>query len=436
MKYSVKFFPEKRKGQANNLPIRLRVTYSLNKMEYYTGLRCNVFISKLKDKEMAKEEEEKYSQWDKKASRLKKNQIAPNGFTSQKINVELDKINNAVNDLFKLYDATNVMPSVDQLRNDLRVKLGKEAKEDRRAEQEVRKLSIWEYFSKYIIDAPISEGRKKHMRVTLKKMKAYRRDLTFDTLDSQYLTDFRKYLIHKCKLGSNTAISELKRLRAFLSYSRQKGWTSINPFESFTIGAETYGNPIYISKEERDHLYNAKIDDELLSDVRYRFVLQCLLGCRIGDFQKLTKSNIIDGWVEYIAGKTKDNKPKVARVPLNSKAKAILDRYDLPNNQLLPAMSEADYNENIKKVFKLDSVKLTRMVTIPDPKTRESIQKPLNELVSSHLARRTFVGNLFKQGVKDSVIASMSGHEQDSKSFARYYTVDPEDQKNAINLID
>ncbi len=52
------------------------------------------------------------------------------------------------------------------------------------------------------------------------------------------------------------------------------------------------------------------------------------------------------------------------------------------------------------------------------------------------MARRIFIGGLHKKGVKNEIIASMSGHVKDSKAFARYYTIDEEDQKKAMKEIE
>jgi integrase len=295
--------------------------------------------------------------------------------------------------------------------------------------------TFFERFEQYKKDAPLSAGRKKHIGTTINKLTAFRPDTTFDSIDSQYLTDFKNYLSGDCNLSSNTTICELRRLRAFYGWAIKKGWTNILPFTSFEIGAEAYGEPVYITVEERDILYNAEIENECHARVRDIFVFQCLIGCRVGDLLKMTKANIIKGNIEYIAGKTKDNKPRVARVPLTEKAKAILAKYDLPDNQLLPFISEVKYNKYLKDVFKLDKVKLTRNVTIPDPKTRKSAQKSIADLASSHMARRVFISSLYHKGVKDSIIASMSGHVENSKAFSRYYSVSEADQKEAIKLI-
>lgn len=296
--------------------------------------------------------------------------------------------------------------------------------------------TFFERFDQYIRDAPLSPGRAKHVGTTRNKIKSFRPETTFDSIDSQYLTDFRKYLSDKCNLANNTTVSELRRLRAFFGWAKKKGWTANYPFTSFEIGQESYGEPQYITIEERDILYGAEIKDKTLAIARDQFILQSLLGCRVGDFLKMTKANIIGDDLEYIAGKTKDNKPRVASVPLTAKAKAILAKYNFPGGKLLPFLNEQDYNEHLKLLFKLDTVKLTRIVTVPDPKTRKSVQVSLADLASSHMARRCFVGGLYKQGIKNEIIASMSGHVENSKAFARYYKIDKEMQRDAMKKIE
>jgi hypothetical protein len=41
----------------------------------------------------------------------------------------------------------------------------------------------------------------------------------------------------------------------------------------------------------------------------------------------MTKANVINGGIEYIPRKTKEGRPVTVRVPLNSIAKEILERY-------------------------------------------------------------------------------------------------------------
>ena len=70
-----------------------------------------------------------------------------------------------------------------------------------------------------------------------------------------------------------------------------------------------------------------------------------------------------------------------------------------------------------------------------NPTTREEEKQVLYEIASSHLARRTFVGNLYKQVKDPNLVGALSGHKEGSKAFARYRTIDDEMKKELVNLL-
>ena len=59
----------------------------------------------------------------------------------------------------------------------------------------------------------------------------------------------------------------------------------------------------------------------------------------------------------------------------------------------------------------------------------------LSEIVS-HMARRTFVGNLFKKFKDQSLISELSGHVPNSREFARYREIDSELKKEMVSIIE
>ena len=59
--------------------------------------------------------------------------------------------------------------------------------------------------------------------------------------------------------------------------------------------------------------------------------------------------------------------------------------------------------------------------------------KPINEIASSHMARRTFVGNAYKVVKDPNLIGRMSGHVEGSKAFVRYRDIDDDMLKEVIN---
>lgn len=234
--------------------------------------------------------------------------------------------------------------------------------------------------------------------------------------------------------GANTIISYLKILRAVLNFAERKALISKNPMKGYKIGREVYGTPYYMTKEERDTLAEYDLHERPdLAKIRDLFVFQCFCGCRIGDLLRLTKRNVIDGYLEYIPHKTISKRGQVIRVPLHPKALQIIERYKDAETLLPNCGSTITINRKLKQLFALCG--FTRLVQVLNPLTRKEEQKPLCEVVSTHMARRTFVGLLYKQVKDPNLIASMSGHAPNSMAFARYRAIDDEIKSEVINLL-
>ena len=245
--------------------------------------------------------------------------------------------------------------------------------------------------------------------------------LTFDVVTPDILREFETFL---------------RKEHTFFTRDEETGKTENNPFKHFTVEECVYGTPYYITIEERNQLYKTDLSaTPVLAVQRDIFVFQCLIGCRVGDLYKMTKANVINGGIEYIPRKTKDGRPVIVRVPLNSIAKEILERYkDQPFDELLPLISQQKYNVAIKKMFL--AAGLTRPVVVYNPTTSEQEIRPLNEVASSHLARRCFVGNLNKQVKDPNLVGALSGHKEGSRAFARYREIDEDMKRDLVSMLE
>lgn len=330
---------------------------------------------------------------------------------------------------------------------------------------EEKQQSFFETFEEFLENRKLSQVRKNNFRViiralkrfelykTIRNLKAF--ELTLDTINVDTLHDIDKFLRNEHKFfheypeiyekvaetrtpqprGQNTINDIFTKIRTFILWAIDRGLTNNNPFKTFSIEECVYGTPIYITIEERNRLYTTNLKRHLkLAIQKDIFVFQCVIGCRVGDLYKMTRHNIIDGAIEYVAGKTKDNRPKTIRVPLNQIAQEILDRYTDCDGKLFPFISEQKYNVAIKRIFL--AARLKRPVTIINPQTREAEIKPLYTIASSHLARRTFVGNLYKQVKDPNLVGSLSGHKEGSKAFARYRDIDEDMKKDLVKLLE
>lgn len=282
--------------------------------------------------------------------------------------------------------------------------------------------------------------------------------LNIDTMTAQDLRDLEEYIRneydYKMKYpmlykgvrdsairgnrGGNYISGIMGRLRTAFLWTMKQGATDNRPFDRYEMPRLVYGTPYYLTLEERNLIYNMDLSESpVLALFRNVFMFQCLIGCRYSDLIRLTAENIVDGAVEYVPSKTRERNGKTVRVPLNEKAKVILDRLlnkPYKTMTLVPHRSLAIYNEAIRIL--LTKAGITRMVTVLAPKTHEELQRPINEIASSHMARRVFVGNLYKQVKDPNLIASMSGHSNDSRSFARYRAIDDDMKRELVNMID
>ncbi len=242
--------------------------------------------------------------------------------------------------------------------------------------------------------------------------------------------------------GSNTVYDRMKKLRAFVNWWRKQHGIKNDPFKGAEIGKETYGEPFYIKIDERKKIASTPMPSKHLETQRDVFVFQCLIGCRFGDLEQLTADNIgeEDGYkvLKYTPRKTKDNDNAVIPcVPLLDEALSLIAKYEGADKRgrLFPVISGQQYNKAIKEV--LTVAEITRKVEVRNALTGELEFRPINEVASSHMARRSFVGNIYARVQDPALISRMSGHVPGSKAFSRYRKIDVETtSKVLINTIE
>ena len=238
--------------------------------------------------------------------------------------------------------------------------------------------------------------------------------------------------------GDNTLVKLTKKLKAFFVWLYETDKTKNRPFEGIKIGSEKFGTPYYITIEERNAIADFDLSGSKSLEVqRDIFVFQCFVGCRVGDLIKLTEDNVVNGVLVYAPHKTKDEGEQTlqARVPLHPRAVELLEKYKgcAPDGRLFPFITPQKYNEAIKAIF--TKVGITRNVVVRNPKTGENEIKPINEIASSHLARRTFVGNAYFKVSDPNIIGKMSGHVEGSKAFSRYRKIEDSTLLDVINQL-
>lgn len=354
-----------------------------------------------------------------------------------------------------------------------------EKQREKQEQESSTNKTFFEWMDYYLKSKELSDGRKRGFRVLVRMLARYqgfvrmtgkeRKDFTLNihTLDKDEIEGIFEFIANERALseeypeifkvlldqypvefspkhkknaieerGRNAVIERKKGLKSFFNWLNANGYTTNRPFDNIEIGTPAYGTPFFLSLEERNIVADAKLSTKHLETQRDIFIFQCLVGCRVGDLLKLGKDNVKNGVLQYIPRKTKDHKPVVVSVPLNDRAKALVEKYEGVDakGRLFPFISSQKYNDAIKEILTICDIK--RKVTILNPTTGEEEQRPINQIASSHMARRTFIGNLYQKVKDPNLIGSLSGHVEGSQAFVRYRDIDLNIKKETVSLID
>ena len=308
-------------------------------------------------------------------------------------------------------------------------------------------------FDEFFHDHALSESRKKQYEVvkrTIVRFEAHLKEtggkrsgswsLVISDADETMLAKLYDYLLNEhCYDGSrprsrNTAADILKKIRAFSNWCVEHGYLDRSPFEKFKISPELYGTPVCLTQDEVARLYRFKFASEPLSRQRDIFVFQCNIGCRVSDLMRFTKEDCADGMISYIPSKTICTSGRTVTVPLNSIARAIVKKYGTGEGALLPFISVQKYNAAIKRMLR--EAGITRQVTILDPLARREKRVAICDIASSHMARRTFINNIYRKVKDPALVASLTGHTEGSKAFSRYRAIDDGMKKELVSLLE
>lgn len=236
--------------------------------------------------------------------------------------------------------------------------------------------------------------------------------LRLSTLDAQTLDTF---IASRVALGrNNTSIARtLRRLLTFLRWASIQGYyagtlhTTYRPrltgshFETKQI--------IYLTTEELQRVETIPLP-AYLAFSRDIFVFCCYTGLRISDAQRLRNLDISDGCIHIVTRKTADS----LRIELNKHSAAIVRKYLRENSPAEPLFSVTyttkAINNHLRAIGQLCAINTSIHLTRYSGAQRIDEILPKWQLLTSHVARRTFVVNALRLGIPAEVITRWTGH--------------------------
>jgi integrase len=254
--------------------------------------------------------------------------------------------------------------------------------------------------------------------------------IEFNSIDLKFDEKFRDYLLNDVKITNNSLAKYVKTVKRFMNYAFEKGLHTNTEYLKFK--AKTYEPEIiFLSMDVLMKLYNLKISLEKYRRVRDVFCFGCFTGLRYSDIKNLKKDNIKDGFIHVNTIKTTEP----TTIPITKHGTEIIERYsEFPGDFLLPALSMQRMNTYLKDLAEF--AKIDEKILIIKYKGAERIEtyKPFHELLTTHVARKTFITNALEKGMPTEVIMDITTHKS-HRTFKRYYKIQDDFKKKEMEKV-
>ena len=186
-----------------NVPIRMRVIYASQRIEFTTGYRIDV------------------AKWDSDKQRVKNGCTNKLKQSASEINADLLKYYTEIQNVFKEFEVQETMPTTQQLKDAFNLRM-KDTSED----QEDVKISFWEVFDEFVKECGNqnnwTESTYEKFAAVKNHLKEFKEDLTFEYFNEFGLNEYVNFLRDKKDMRNSTIGKQMGFLKWFLRWSFKK----------------------------------------------------------------------------------------------------------------------------------------------------------------------------------------------------------------------
>ena len=382
-----------------NVPIRMRVNFASQRIEFTTGYRIDV------------------AKWDVDKQRVKNGCTNKLKQSASEINVALLGYYTELQEIFKRFEVAEIVPSPAEVKEAFNNRYGQNEKiELASADTSNVPSNFYEAFDDFV---RVCGRQNDWTHSTFEKfaavknhLKNFRSELSFDFFDEEGLTEYVQYLREVREMRNSTIGKQLSFLKWFLRWSFKQGMHSNNAYDTFKPKLkDTQKKIIFLTWEELNRLREFKIPPtkQALEHVRDVFLFQCFTGLRYSDVFNLRRSDIKGDHIEVTTVKTSDS----LIIELNDHSRAILEKYkdvEFENDRALPVITNQKMNDYLKELAELAEINEPVRQTYYKGNERIDEVTPKYALLGTHAGRRTFICNTLALGIPPQVVMKWAGH--------------------------
>ena len=404
-----------------NVPIRMRVNFASQRIEFTTGYRIDV------------------AKWDVDKQRVKNGCTNKLKQSASEINVALLGYYTELQEIFKRFEVAEIVPSPAEVKEAFNNRYGQNEKiELASADTSNVPSNFYEAFDDFV---RVCGRQNDWTHSTFEKfaavknhLKNFRSELSFDFFDEEGLTEYVQYLREVREMRNSTIGKQLSFLKWFLRWSFKQGMHSNNAYDAFKPKLkDTQKKIIFLTWEELNRLREFKIPPtkQALERVRDVFLFQCFTGLRYSDVFNLRRSDIKGDHIEVMTVKTSDS----LIIELNDHSRAIIEKYkdvEFENDKALPVITNQKMNDYLKELAELAEINEPVRQTYYKGNERIDEVTPKYTLLGTHAGRRTFICNALAFGIPPQVVMKWTGHS-DYKAMKPYIDIADDIKANAMS---
>ena len=400
-----------------NVPIRMRVIFASQRIEFTTGYRIDA------------------AKWDTDKQRVKPGCTNKLKQSASEINTDLLRYYTEIQNIFKEFEVQGTMPTTAQVKEAFN-----SLHSEKREEEPQKPLTFapMEVFGEFIKECGTQNGWSdatyEKFAAVRKHLEKFDKELTFETLDEPKLTSYVNFLKDVEGLRNTSTMKQIAYLKWFLRWSFKKGYNQNMAYDSFKPKLKnTPKKVIFLTWEELNRLKDYKIPPtkQYLERVRDVFLFCCFSGLRYSDVYNLKRSDIKPDHIEVTTVKTADS----LIIELNNHSKAILEKYKdvyFEDHKALPVISNQKMNDYLKELGELAEINDPVRETYYKGNERIDTVTPKYALLGTHAGRRTFICNALALGIPAQVVMKWTGHS-DYKAMKPYIDIADNIKANAMN---
>ena len=223
IKRNIIFAPESRKKDGipvtKNVPIRMRVIFASQRIEFTTGYRIDV------------------EKWDTDKQRVRNGCTNKLKQSASEINAELLRQYTEIQNVFKEFEVQDVTPTPAQIKEAFNLKTKGEKKESHEEKQKVE-LDFMKVFNEFVAECSKqndwSSSTLKKFATVKKHIYTFDPNTTFDSWTEKHFNDYIEFLRAEKNMRNTSIAKQIKIVKWFLRWSNRKGYHQNMAYDKFT----------------------------------------------------------------------------------------------------------------------------------------------------------------------------------------------------------